>query len=215
MPDPRDLTTTATMESVLGIAPGDANLPRLITAASVMVASYVGYPLHRRTGVVEYVASNGGPHLFLQAGALVEIESIEIDDAAVDPASYRIEDPSGTLVGVGGYQFPFTGLSTRGVAPEPYRAVADGRILVTLTAGYVTPGQFALDDSEPVTLPLDIEQAAISVATSLYRSKGTDSNIASYSLGNSSVSYGSDRKPLGDTVRAILAPYRKTTRRVF
>ena len=182
-----------------------------------MVASYLGGPIHYREGVEEFPACHGGQFLFLRNGQVTEITSIEIDGVLVDPSNYRLDSAGyGRIVARNGFRFPFTGSGSGGVDSTPYQAAADGRIRVVFNAGWVTPGQAAIAPNPPRTLPMDIEQAAIELITTLYRAKGADSRIASYSLGDSSVSYTTDAGgAIGSRVKNILAPYRNISRRTY
>ena len=74
MPSALDLTLAATAADELGVA-SSSSLESLITRASVAVASYLGYPLQRREALTESVASQGGPYLFLRAGAIQSVAS--------------------------------------------------------------------------------------------------------------------------------------------
>lgn len=214
MPSAIDLTTVEIAASVLGVSASDPHLPRLVTAASAAVARYVGYELHQRLGVVETVAGQGGPFLFLRAGAVRSIASVAVNGQELDPSAYALDSASmGRIVGRQA-GFPFTGSSTAGISPSPLSAYDTGAIVVTFDAGYVTPGQKALDGSLAVDLPPELEQATLEVVTAWYRQRGHDARIGSISLGGGSVSY-SELTALPATAKQLLAPYRKATRRLF
>lgn len=205
-----DLTTPADAAAEVGASAGDARLQRAITAVSLVISNFVGAPLQRQTGVVKSVAGNGGDALTLPAVNLVSIESIAIDGAALDPSEYAIEAVRFAWVRrVGGF-WPFTGDYLGSIAPEGARARNTGRIVVTYTAGWVTPGQNALDSAKTVDLPADIQQAALEAVTALWRRRGLDQGVASRSLGGGSVSYRADSPGLlPASTKALLRPYRR------
>lgn len=207
-----DLTTPATAAAEVGAAANDAVVQRLISVASRMVANHLGYAVQRRTGVIETVAGHGTPLLFLRAGQIVSIQSVEIDGAAVAATGYAIDSALFGRIRRIDACWPFTGMTSGGVADGPMRALDTGEIKVTLTAGWVTPGQNALLPATypAVDLPEDIQQAAIEIFTALWRRRGQDQGVASRSLGGGSISYRSDSTgPLAPSARALLAPYRR------
>lgn len=213
MPSELDLTTAATAASVLGVSAATADLPRLVTVASRAVARFLGYDVHQRTGVVETVASQGGPYLFLRAGQVTALTEVLVNSAAADLAGIVIESVlMGRLRRKDGW--PFTGSSSSGVSSTPLHAWDTGELRVTFNAGWVTPGQNALDATKVRALPEDIEQGCLEILTALYRRKGQDADITSRSLGDGSISWGAKRA-LPETAAAWLAPYRKSTRRLF
>jgi hypothetical protein len=90
---------------------------------------------------------------------------------------------------------------------------------VTYTGGYVTPEQVAQTlFPGPVTLPGDLQQAAIILVVALYRSQGVDPSIKAESLMSYSVTYreggvfggllGAGEKTL---VNLVIAQYRRMT----
>lgn len=213
MPSELDLTTVATAASVLGVSAADVHLPRLITAASRAAARFLGYDVHARTGVVETVASNGGPHLFLRAGQVTALTEVLIDGAAADLSGIVIESAlMGRLRRKDGW--PFTGSASGGVSSTPLHAWDTGELQVTFNAGWVTPGQKALDATKVRTLPEDLEQGVLEIVTALYRRRGQDADVTSRSLGDGSITFGA-KSAIPATATAWLAPYRKPTRRLF
>lgn len=207
-----DLTTPTTAAADVGANVADAALQRLISVASRMVANHLGYVVQRRAGVVETVAGHGTPLLFLRAGQLVSVESVELDGAALSPTGYAIDSALFGRIRRVDACWPFTGLTSGGIADGPLRALDTGKIKVTFTAGWVTPGQVALLPGTYPTadLPEDIQQAAIEVFTALWRRRGQDQGVASRSLGGGSISYRADSaSAITPSTRALLAPYRR------
>lgn len=222
MPSPLDLITTATAASFLGCDASDARLPLLITAASESIRDFVGYEVQRRTGVVETVVGQGGPHLFLRAGAVTAVASITVDGEEVPVEEYALDGAApdgahtmGRIVRRCG-AWPFTGDDSEGVHPTPQRARDTGAIVVTFDAGWVTPGQAALDGALTINLPATFQLAALETVTSAFSGVGQDANVASISMGPSSISFGPDgRLPLPKPAQVRLKPKVKPTRRTF
>jgi hypothetical protein len=206
MPALVDLTTADTAAAELGIAADSPGLDRLITAASTAIASWLGYPVQLRDPIVETVSSSAGPFLFLRGGALKAIASIAYAGTTLDPSSYRIDN---AIRGrVAGYGFPFTGSSSIGVAPQELHAFDTGKLVVTYSAGWVTPGMSARNLGES-DLPSDIEQAALEVITAWHRRRGRDGDLTRVDLGDASLIYHDGKQALPVTARTLLAAYRK------
>ncbi|RKH09738.1 hypothetical protein D7V97_15615 [Corallococcus sp. CA053C] len=221
MPSAVDLLTADQLPPNVRDAVDATTLGMLITAASEALASYVGYPLHLRTGVVESVASQGGRYLFLRSGAVRQVERVEVCGVEVPPAHYLLE--VGTLgVSMGrilsrGAPWPFTGEYSPGVSPTPLHAHDTGEILVTFTAGWVTPGQ--ADSSPPleVNLPAVFVLAARIVVTAYSHRDGQDWDVTSESIGGTSIGYGADsmrggRPAIPLAALALVERYRKLKR---
>jgi hypothetical protein len=199
---PYDLVTLEAAAERVKAPPNEAELPSLITAVSRAMARHLRYELHRRTGVVETVASNGGAYLFLRGGGLQRIEEVRIGGSIVDDTLYHLEDTkAGRIVHRRG-AWPFTGASSGGVNSTPLHSYDTGEIVVKYTAGYVTPGQAALNPAagQPrheaalavVSLPEDIQEAALVTVVSWFRKLGRDPDVTNRAIGDGSVSYGAD-----------------------
>ncbi|AEI65564.1 hypothetical protein [Corallococcus macrosporus] len=161
MPAPQDLLTAALLHPAARAGVETGRLALFITAASEAVASFVGYPLHRRMGVVESVAGTGGPYLWLAGGAVRQVVRVEVRGEELDATSYAVDSAlMGRLVARSS-RWPFTGSWTTGVSPTPLEARDTGEVVVTYDAGWVTPGQAALDSSLQVDLPAAIQLAAV------------------------------------------------------
>lgn len=235
MANAADMTTLNRAAQRLRVSTSDSDLPTLITAASKALVRYLGYAVERRTGVVESAVGHGGVYLWLESGALQEVTSVTVGGSALATTSYALDGTYGALrgrlVARGGYRWPFTGESTGGVNSTPFRAYDTGEILVTFTSGWVSPGQAVIASgyTEPltaeqetearssVTLPEELEQAALEVVTAWYRSKGHDPNVTSRSTGDASIGYGGDamrggRASLPLVARELADYYRKVPR---
>lgn len=212
MADAIDLTTTAALAAELGLDPSDARLPALVTRASRLVALACRYELHRQVGRIEKPPGTGGPLLFLAAGQVTAITSISVSGATLAAAEYLLESVFGRIRRLGAF-WPWTGTSTLGVCPEPLQLLGDGSIVVTFDSGWVTPGQNALDPITypAVTLPGELELAALQTAAALDARRGRDLDIVSQHLGDASISFasGGPRSLVPGPVAAIVANYAK------
>lgn len=191
MARPTDLCLAATVAADLGV-PADSHVERCVTSASSAIARLCGRAFERAT-VTEYPDSFGRPYVLLSRPPLVEVLSVAEGGELLDAASYTLAGDlaaGGLLYRLAGL-WPVTarvgGLVTLTVEMRQGRPDA---LAVTYTGGYVTPGQVALDASQgPVTLPAEVEEAAILEACALYRGRGRDADVSSESLGDWSVSY--------------------------
>jgi hypothetical protein len=111
-----------------------------------------------------------------EAGELLDPARYTIaGDLADGGLVYRLEDAWPDTARVGG-------LVTTTVE---LRQGSPASLAVTYTGGYVTPGQVALAPAAgPVTLPADVEEAAILEACALYRGRGRDADLSAESLGD-------------------------------
>lgn len=211
MPNEIDLTTAATAAAVLGgnVSASDAQLARLVTAASAMVARAVGYPLHQRDETERPLG--GGVYLWLDAGAVQSVSEVREDGAAIDASEYVLEDArNGRMLRVG-CAWPVRTVSTAGVYPVRLMAVP-GLVEVDVTAGYVTPGQNAMDAVAfpAVTLPPELEQAALEVLTGMWRAKGRDPNVTSIALGGASYGFGGAPSAIPPLAQQMISAHRKS-----
>lgn len=212
MPYPTDLCLAATVAADLA-APANAAVERCVSSASRAIARLCGRAFERAT-VTEYPASYGRPFLLLERPPLVAILSVTEAGELLDPACYTIvgDLADGGLVYRLESAWPDTarvgGLVTTTVDLRQGNPEA---LAVTYTGGYVTPGQVALDASVgPVTLPPDVEEAAILEACALYRGRGRDADVSAESLGDWSVSYrerAAGQRLTSARAELLLAPY--------
>lgn len=212
MPSSTDLCLAATVASDLAV-PADPSVERCVSSASRAIARRCGRAFDRAT-VTEYPASYGRPFLLLERPPLVAIVSVIEAGELLDPAGYTIAGDlaDGGLVYRLEGAWPDTarigGLVTTTVE---LRQGSPAALAVTYTGGYVTPGQVALDPTAgPVTLPADVEEAAILEACALYRGRGRDADVSAESLGDWSVSYreqAAGQRLASTRAELLLAPY--------
>ncbi|NOK06691.1 MULTISPECIES: hypothetical protein [Myxococcus] len=216
MPAPQDLVTSELLPLTARAAVEPARLGLFITAVSDALAAYVGYPLHQRLGVVETVAGTGAPHLWLRGGAVRRVVRVEVRGVELEPDAYALESAlMGRLV-ARRHRWPFTGTWSPGVSSTPMEAQDTGEVVVTYDAGWVTPGQRALNTSLEVDLPAAIQLAAVEAITAAVSRDGKPGDVASESIGGTSMSYfaGPDggRTAIPTTTLQMLGPYRKGRR---
>jgi hypothetical protein len=212
-----DLTLASTVAGDLGVT-ADATVDRVVSAASRAIARYCGRVFEKATGIVEYPAGYGRPLLLLDRAPILGITSIVERGSTVDPSLYEAKGSNldGGIVyrlqGVWANTARLDGRITDTLALNQGRSGVDG-ITVTYDAGFVTPGQVAIGLFPAVTLPEDVQEAAILTAVAMYRRRGIDPNVASESLGDWSVSYQGTNTAIGrggaipETAQALVASY--------
>ncbi|QSQ10762.1 hypothetical protein [Myxococcus landrumensis] len=191
MARPIDLCLAETVAADLGV-PVDPHVERCVSAASGAIAAVCGRAFERAT-VTEYPPGYGRPYLLLSRPPLVEVSHVTEWGELLDATAYTIAGDLAAdgllyrLAGVWPETAHMRGLITLTVDG---RQGYPGALAVTYTGGWVTPGQVALDAATgPVTLPAELEEAAILEACALYRGRGRDADVSGESLGDWSVSY--------------------------
>lgn len=217
----RALTTVDALAGDLGISSPDSDttavLERLIESASRAIEQYVGRTLYYEAGIEERAGVVGRTKtLLLERRPIVSITSIEWDPdgdgsgaTTVPATSYRIGDAeAGEVIrDEGTWQRYALGA---GVRPDPIRGSDIELYTVTYTGGWVTPQQAADDGSLTRELPYDIEQAALLVASSMYRARGRDRAVKSRKTLGASITYhGGGSGGMGPDARALLSSYRR------
>lgn len=204
-----DLITLQQAQDLTGIPSSEPALSGLVSAASLTVAAYVGFPLHSHTATAMLV-SPGGPYLWAPYGCLQSITSLEIDGQLLGPDRYQIDNPRmGRILAVG-HVFPKTAY----VEPSTYPVATQGRPAIRLEAtyGFITPAQAT--ELNPADVPADLQVATAMVASELYSLQTQGSNITSLSLGGASVGFAADRKAISPAVKALLSHY-KTSKSIM
>jgi hypothetical protein len=222
MPSELDLITVAKAAEVLKVPASTPGLAELITTASELLADWVGYPLHRRTGVVETCAG-GAPRLFLRSGGVRSVASVTVFGRERAASTWVVEDAVKGILLARGEPWPFTGRTGGGVSQAPMYREDTGDIIVTFDVGWVTPGQVELAKAEDSTstlksdVPASLQQAALTTLTALFLDAGQNPNATSMSLGSGSIGFGADsirggRPAIPLNARAMVARYRKHSR---
>ena len=210
-----DLCLATTVAADLGVA-SDATVQRVVTAASRAIAVWCGRTFERASGIVEPVKGYGRPYLLVARPPVVSIDSITIGGATVPASEYEVngtETDAGMILRIHS-NWPSYAYGPFSATLKPREEIASSDdIVVTYDGGFVTPGQNSVDPATypAVTLPEDVQEAAILTACSLYRARGQDQFVASESLGDYSVSYfaaKAEQMGLPPLAQAFLAPYR-------
>ncbi|QSQ17184.1 hypothetical protein [Myxococcus landrumensis] len=191
MARPIDLCLAETVAADLGV-PADPHVERCVSSASGAIAALCGRDFARAT-VTEFPVGYGRPYVLLSRPPLVEVIRVVEGGEMLDTTAYTI---AGDLA-AGGLLYRLAGVwpATAHVGGLVTLTVDShqghpGALAVTYTGGWVTPGQVALDATTgPVTLPAELEEAAILEACALYRGRGRDADVSGESLGDWSVSY--------------------------
>ncbi|NBD09269.1 hypothetical protein [Corallococcus silvisoli] len=207
-----DLLTAAQLPATVRDAADPERLPLLISAASLALAAHVGYPLHRRMAVVESVASAGGRYLWLRSGGVRQVTRVEVYGAELPATAYALESALMGRVVARGEAWPFTGTWSPGVSSTPLHVEDTGALVVTYDAGWVTPGQAALDAALVVDLPADLQLAAQMVVGVLVSGDGAEEAV-SESIGGTSLTRATDEDGQLPAVparaRRLVARYRR------
>ncbi|AFE05572.1 hypothetical protein COCOR_04021 [Corallococcus coralloides DSM 2259] len=212
MPAVEDLLIATQLPATVRDAADPERLPLLITAASLTLAAHVGYPLHRRVGVVESVASAGGRYLWLRSGGVCQVTRVAVRGAELPATAYALESAVMGRVVARGEAWPFTGTWSPGVSSTPLHTEDTGELVVTYDAGWVTPGQAALDAALQVDLPADLQLAAQMVVGALVHGDGAEEAV-SESIGGTSLTRATDEDGQLPAVparaRRLVARYRR------
>ncbi|NPC72925.1 hypothetical protein HPP05_24570 [Corallococcus exiguus] len=212
MPAVEDLLTAAQLPATVRDAADPERLPLFITAASQTLAAHVGYPLHRRVGVEESVASAGGRYLWLRSGGVRQVARVTVHGMELPATAYALESAVMGRVVARGEAWPFTGVWSPGVSSTPLHVEDTGELVVTYDAGWVTPGQAALDATLQVDLPADIQVAAQMVVGALVHGDGAEEAV-SESIGGTSLTRATDEDGQLPAVparaRRLVARYRR------
>jgi hypothetical protein len=174
-PDPSDLTDLSSVEQFLALPSGNADeslLQSMVTAVSAEIATYCerGFTSQSYTEVRN---GNGQDAMSLLNPPCTSVGSLAINTVAIQPAPDAISS---------GYSFDSERIYVRGFPGSgPSSAFNFGRIVfepgfqnvtIVYTAGYFTPGQKAVGQSQPAgvaLLPADLKMAATELVALRYR----------------------------------------------
>jgi len=205
-----DLCLAETVAGDLGIT-ADASVQRMVTAASRAIATFCGRTFQLEE-LTEHPTSYGGAFVLLNRAPVVEVLSVHEFGRELAPEEFRSVGDHGTLARIGP-PWRETVAEVGGIISRTVRdwegAPSPDGITVVYRGGYVTPGQAELTPALVVTLPEDIQEAAVMVATSAYRRRGMFGDIQAESLGDWSVTYrAAQQSILAPEVQGMLAAYR-------
>ena len=183
MPNAADLTTLANLKLWLNISPGttgdDAQLQRLLTAVSVGIQAWLNRSLPTAT-YSETKNGNGRAAIMVMNYPVTAVASVTIDGVAI---------PTRTSVTASGYSFDSDMIYLDGYTFNR----GNQNVALTYTAGYVT-------------IPLDLEQAAIELMAMRYKERDRIGH-ASLSVGGETTAFIT--KDMPDSVKTVLMNYRR------
>lgn len=239
------LSTYATVRTTLGLAvPSDAGLAAdqlariefIINAASAEIEAYCRRPFAFKAGDVEEVPSKGTNRLFVRrtpVRAILAVSLLTYDRKVsidLDPSTFssvgadaragviaRNVQAYGANTSLGGWANSadvandVAGSQIAGSERRAYRVVYDG--------GWITPAQADTTNGGiggTRDLPYDIEHACVQACVSLHARWGSDPNVSSATLHQSSMSWdrssgggGEGPSLLPETVKGTLRRYRR------
>lgn len=199
----KDLTTLPNVKGVLGLDMSeDAYILQRIRRISSAIERHCRRVFARET-VTETLPGNGRTLLLLSRTPIVSISSLTIDgDAQTAPDDYSIRDREvGSLFREKGW--PSSEYDRGSFTPQGSNQFKES-ISVTYVGGYVLPSFADVDD--PVTLPPEIEDAAIEIFKTWDAGRTRDPNLLSERIGDWAATYGSStRINAGGGINAIPA----------
>jgi uncharacterized phiE125 gp8 family phage protein len=178
---PNDLCTVADVQAYLGLPSGQdaALIQTLVTAASVLIQSYLGYNIASAT-YTETRSGHGRESLALRNGPVTAIQSLTVG-ATTQSASPGYDQTGYSFDG--GRVYLSNGVFSCGIR----------NISITYTAGYAT-------------VPDDLAQACIELVSLRYKLKDKTGFISEGGLGQTT-SYSQRDMPA--SVMTALQPYRR------
>ena len=215
------LTTLATLKDALGITVStyDDKLKRAINVATGLITRWCGRSFHRESFTDERYPWKGGVRLVLKRAPILTLTSIEFYQSTtpLDSTLWEIEDATAGIVYLRA-TIPTFARTRWGIAQDGQPGTEPPDMLVTYEAGYVTPEQADTGgafDGQTVTLPDEIEQAAIELAAHIYSTPVgfAGGEVQSETLGDASISYRADEgtnadKAIPPYIRSKLSPFK-------
>lgn len=181
------LTTVAAVKAALGVASSkfDAELTRLIAAATSAIETYVGHVYAQQTyeeGVV------GSDHPMLMVTNVPVVGTPVVLSGGSPVTDFEVRDAAAGVLyrQVGWAAGDWVGWETEPVAQH---STGELTYYVTYVAGYVLPGQPDAD------LPGHIEQACIETVVAWYRGAKRDPSVASKKVGDLTITYQDTEVP--------------------
>jgi len=208
------LTTLADLKTQLGIsgATEDNELTRIINVASQTLENQIGRKLYYEASISEDLGGYGTPQLALSRTPLVSITSVTFDSTTVPAADYETYSlDAGLIYRPGGWSWTTPTLGN--ITSDPFPGYERKLYTVVYDGGWVTPQQVGVPT--PVrTLPYDLEEAALRIASGIYRMRGRDPSINSERLMSWNVSYNASAitgVAFDAYVRGVIASYQRVS----
>lgn len=191
----------------------DTRLERLIESASAQIARYCGVPsFHYESAREEDHRGYGTPILHVDKVPLLSITSIVYDpqdaDETVDSDGYLLDSSEeGRIYRAAGWLW--TAAAGRAIGVHYMPGTEESLYRVTFAGGYVTRNQVAIDDDlDTMTLPEDLEDACIMLASMRYRWAPRSAGVKSEKMLSWSATYRDDGG-MPPEVAAMIDPWRK------
>ena len=217
---PGALTTLARLKSsmrIVGASADDDGLIEAVNVATAMIERYCGRTFARAALVDERYPAQGGLRLCLTRTPIVSIESIDLD-GVIDASGYVVESAEAGIVYFRS-SMPRRGVTRPGISQDLHPGTSPPDLLVSYTAGYVTPEQADVGGAyagDPITLPADLERAAKQLAGHVFASPPgfVGGFVASERLGDASIAYRADADEgssgaIPSPIRAALSAFRR------
>ncbi len=195
----------------------DQTLTRMIRRASSRIETYCGRPLLSQVYQAA-LPSYGSPILQLPRYPVRSV--LRVFDGTdtgtgteLSSTDYRVKAEVGQLYRDQG--FAWTYVMDHDVAPYPEPGKEYTRWMVEFSAGYVPAGgkdSGSTGDgttSTSCTVPMDLQEAAISLTRNMWMGRTRDSSVTSKRVGELAVTYGDQSGGIVSTeIAELLAPYR-------
>jgi hypothetical protein len=213
-PDPTDLTDVASVEQFLALPSGNADeglLQSLVTAVSAEIVTYCERGFMSQS-YAEVRNGNGQDAMNFFNPPCTSVGSLAINTVAIQPSPDALSS---------GYSFDSERIYVRGLPGSgPSSAFNFGRLVfgpgfqnvtIVYTAGYFTPGQKAIGQSQPsgvALLPADLKMAATELVALRYRQSKRWGDTG-FGVGTERVNYFVGEMPAA--TRLKLDRYRRVT----
>lgn len=213
------LVSLADLKDALNLtdAQHDETLTRFLKRTSARIETYVGRPLFDQVYQAA-LPSYGGPILQLPRHPVRAVfrvfDGTDTGAGSVELTSteYTVDAERGHLVRNSGWPWTYTAFAEVAPFPEPHHEYP--RWLVEFSAGYVPASGKDSGSTQDgttttgTTVPLDLQEAAISLTRSSWYARTRESGVTSKSVGELSIHYAAPTGSLPDEVAAMLQPYR-------
>lgn len=194
----------------------DESLTRFIRRASSRIETYVGRPLLDqvyRAAVPSYgTAVLQLPRYPIRSVLRVFDGTDTGTGTELSSTEYRVILDKGQLYKDSGWAWTY--VTRPDVAPFPEPGMEYPRWMVEWSAGYVPAGGKDTGSTEDgttstgCTVPMDMQDAAITLTRDLWFGRAQQSNVVSKRVGDLSITYGQPAGVVSDEVAAMLQPYR-------
>ena len=195
-------------------------LRRSINVASSTICRHIDRDLARATITAERHSAERGPRLVVRRTPIVSVTSVAVGDTTpivIDPSVFVVEHDEAGIIFFR-TALPTFGYRRAGIAQDAQPGTEYPDLIVAYVGGYITPEQADVGGAyvgETVTLPAEIEEAAIRLAAHMYQSPigFVAGEVASERLGDASITYRNDTdvggRQIPSHIRAMLDPFKR------